>query len=337
MKKLLKIFLMGLVPVYLIACNGMSNKPTENYRDAKTAIVKIMGQNKITNKISVGTGFIVAQDDNKNIYIITQAHVIEGDPHPEILFHGDIKANAEQVWNGENIGTQDNAPAMLKVTTVSEEGEVSRLSLSKESCRDILSVFTYGFPEGGKGWDLGQANFSNSKQYDSICEFEKPTNIEKGNSGGPLIDLQVYNHEKKLIVRGVIASVIKKIEKGDDVVYAISSTDVQRFIKGNPDVGEKVIEAMKKPESTVSLSYRGETPLPPPIYSPPVKPEPPKSYPVEKVRKTSSSEVGKKSFLKPMPEEMTCQCGVIMSKISMNSPLSEHEKKCISSNSCRSH
>ena len=68
----------------------------ENIKDLKKGVVKITAQ--VEGKTKVGTGFIVRVEKNA-AYIVTAAHVIEGDPQPQVTFQASGAVFEQGYWD----------------------------------------------------------------------------------------------------------------------------------------------------------------------------------------------------------------------------------------------
>jgi formylglycine-generating enzyme required for sulfatase activity len=137
------------------------------------------GQNQ-----KVGTGFIVRLEKDL-AYIVTAAHVVEGDPQPKVQFFpqedvsvqatvrhsegGDeVTGLALQVVRGKN-----NLPSGLTVLTLAS---ASRLSGNEE-------ILVIGHPRGAGDWAILKGSIASRQgRYMTV-----DANIDEGNSGGPII------------------------------------------------------------------------------------------------------------------------------------------------------
>jgi len=145
---------------------------------------------KIISKKSVGTGFIVKISENK-AFIITVAHVIEGDPNPKVEFF-DKKGDkfSSEILYAEG-GNSDKGLAILLVKDSKIPKDVLPLQLSEKNTKDFLTdldrrdanMFTFGFPQGGADWAYAELTYSGAQGRDLFFSG----NIHSGNSGGPLI------------------------------------------------------------------------------------------------------------------------------------------------------
>jgi formylglycine-generating enzyme required for sulfatase activity len=137
------------------------------------------GQNQ-----KVGTGFIV-QLEKDLVYIVTAAHVVEGDSQPKVQFftQEDVSVQAT-VRHSEGddevtglallvVRGKDNLPSGLTVLTLAS---ASRLSGNEE-------IVVIGHPRGAGDWAILKGGIASRQgRYMTI-----DANIDEGNSGGPII------------------------------------------------------------------------------------------------------------------------------------------------------
>jgi len=190
---------------------------TEKYdiEQIKPSIVKIISQNR------VGTGFVIQKIQNKT-YILTVAHVVEGDHNPTIKFLGDNKFKAT-VRNTEAEFNPNKGLALLLLETEKIPNNALPLNFSEKHLADFnlalekrdKIIFTYGFPRGGADWAYAPLNFSGTKGRDLLFLG----GIKEGNSGGPLI------RGEKVI--GIITTNLEPF------TYATSALTIREFILGS--------------------------------------------------------------------------------------------------------
>lgn len=300
-------------------------------KDFRPAIVGVQSG---TNK---GTGFIIGYDDKNNIvYILTQEHIVRGDPCPQVNF-GTALGKAYKKEAGGNYGDthareRDNALALLFVQP-NFEGERMKLQL-RGDCDGIAreTVLTYNY--------RGEpATVDTSSQNGEICTFNGNSGIMNGYSGSPLI-------------KEDSSSVIGVISEFDPKVKAVSADTVLKFIKGIKEsgIGESIMKLMEKPDNTFTTRNHApySSPQCPVKNSNPVesseerllvtqttrKEEPPPQVkspkpPVVKLRPPLTHRTER-----PPQQGVKCECGTIHSKREMYLDLTEFENSCLEDGHC---
>lgn len=215
---------------------------------------------KITAKSSggsqrIGTGFIVRLD-KAGVYIVTAAHVVAGDPHPQVEFF-----------------TKRNAPVLADVLPGVEGGdEVRGLALltvkGKENIPPGLAALSFGsnvrlfggedivligFPRGVGPWAIIKGNIS-SRQGRDI--FFSPT-VGEGNSGGPILQ------------NGKVVGLVGA--GGQSVGQGVTVRSIEDYIEGF-GIEAREYDASKAPEAPPK-------PAPPKREIPPTTPKPPSPTP----------------------------------------------------------
>lgn len=322
----------------------------------------IVGVQSGTNK---GTGFIIGYDDKNNIvYILTQEHVVTGDPCPQVNF-GMVSVKAYKKEAGGNYGdartrqptdkdaettetkTVDNALALLFVQP-NFEAELMKLQL-RGDCGGIVreTVLTYNY----KG---EPATVDTSIQNGEICSFSGNSGITNGYSGAPLI-------------KEDSSSVIGVISEFDPKVKAVSADTVLKFIKGIKEsgIGESIMKLIENSDDkfktrnhTLFQCQSKIASVPEPSSS--TKPQQPativnkdENRPVYRVKIKSANDESVPTNL-PVPAEPPkpparvppprpvlhqpqggkCECGTIHSKREMYIDLTEFENSCLTDGRC---
>lgn len=148
--------------------------------DLKTGVVKITAT--VEGKTKFGTGFIVRMENNKT-YIVTAAHVIEGDPRPQVAFFPEANRFVEALVLGLEGGDSNGLAALVVEKSVPKTVQ----ALCFEEDQHVLepaSVMAIGFPNAAatpwlvtmgtlSGWRGSKLTFTGI--------------VDGGNSGGPLI------------------------------------------------------------------------------------------------------------------------------------------------------
>ena len=173
--------------------------PREIYEQTSPAVVMVMGHPDQSLKGSGGTGSIIRSDG----YVLTNAHVVvdeqTGKPYPRVSVFlkpprvtGDSKSDLSRMVRGTVVAfSQPLDLALLKVEGVS--GPLPVVSLD-ESDRTRIGdrVVAIGHPEQGGLWTLTtgviSAEVDNFNGVKGKHVFQTETGLNRGNSGGPLLD-----------------------------------------------------------------------------------------------------------------------------------------------------
>ncbi|GAB1724426.1 MAG: hypothetical protein GDA65_03840 [Nitrospira sp. CR1.1] len=157
---------------------GMTARPVaaENEPDLRAGVVKIVST--FEGKHRTGTGFIV-KTDGTSVFIVTAAHVVEGDPMPKIEFF-----TRQNTIVGAAVLKQD-----LRYDLALVKAELTQQLLVLKLERAAIAklgdeVLTIGFPQGGGGWSISHADLAGREGADLILSGGA---IDEGSSGGPLI------------------------------------------------------------------------------------------------------------------------------------------------------
>lgn len=165
------LFFLSLVPHDLWAHNN---------DDLKRGVVKITAQGE-GQQPKVGTGVVVRLDKDA-AYIVTAAHVVEGDPKPTVTF----SSQPPQPVVAQVVGIEGGDPhglAALRVAGPVPDGVVA-LPLDRTTKIAGGEVLTFiGFPRTLPPWTVSTGTTSGLKG--PTLAFQGL--IEEGHSGGPLL------------------------------------------------------------------------------------------------------------------------------------------------------
>ncbi len=173
--------------------------PREIYEQASPAVVMVMGHSESGKGGSGGTGSIIHADG----VVLTNAHVVieekTGKPYPRLSVFlkparvsGDTKADLARMVRAKLVAY--SAPldlALLKLEGVAAPLPVVDLS---DSDRTKIGdrVIAIGHPEQGGLWTLTtgviSAEVDNFNGVKGKHVFQTETGLNRGNSGGPLVD-----------------------------------------------------------------------------------------------------------------------------------------------------
>ena len=173
--------------------------PREIYELDSPAVVMILGYSNSGQRGSGGTGSIIKQDG----FVLTNAHVVieeqTGKPYPRLTIYlkpdrvsGDPKADLSRSAKGRVLAfSQPLDLALLKLDGL--PGPFPVLELDDSDRIEIGDrVVAIGHPEQGGLWTLTtgtiSAQFENFNATKGKSVFQTETGLNRGNSGGPLLD-----------------------------------------------------------------------------------------------------------------------------------------------------
>lgn len=173
--------------------------PREIYEQASPAVVMVMGHSDSGRGGSGGTGSIIQADG----VVLTNAHVVidekTGKPYPRLSVFlkparvsGDPKADLARMVRAKLVAYSSPLDlALLKLESVAAPLPVIDLS---DSDRTKIGdrVIAIGHPEQGGLWTLTtgviSAEVDNFNGVKGKHVFQTETSLNRGNSGGPLVD-----------------------------------------------------------------------------------------------------------------------------------------------------
>lgn len=173
--------------------------PREIYELVSPAVVMVMGHPESGQHGSGGTGSIIRADG----FVLTNAHVViderTGQPYPRLSVFlkparvtGDTKVDLSRMAKARVVAYSSPLDlALLKLEGVSGPFPVIDLSDS-ERTRIGDRVIAIGHPEQGGLWTLTtgviSAEVDNFNGVKGKHVFQTETGLNRGNSGGPLVD-----------------------------------------------------------------------------------------------------------------------------------------------------
>ena len=175
--------------------------PREIYEHTSPAVVMIIGYSSSGQRGSGGTGSIIHQDG----FILTNAHVVidehTGQSYPRVTVYlkpghvtGDPKQDLSRGGKARVLAfSQPLDLALLKLEGL--PGPFPVLDLDDSDRIEIGDrVVAIGHPEQGGLWTLTtgtiSAQFENFNATKGKSVFQTETGLNRGNSGGPLLDTQ---------------------------------------------------------------------------------------------------------------------------------------------------
>ncbi len=197
--KYVLIFFAALIGQGHMKAEAKDLTPREVYEQASPAVVMVMGHSDSGKGGSGGTGSIIQPDG----VVLTNAHVVieekTGKPYPRLSVFlkparvsGDTKADLARMVRAKVVAY--SAPldlALLKLEGMAAPLPVIDLS---ESDRTKIGdrVIAIGHPEQGGLWTLTtgviSAEVDNFNGVKGKHVFQTETSLNRGNSGGPLVD-----------------------------------------------------------------------------------------------------------------------------------------------------
>ena len=183
----------------------------QSVEDLKKGIVKITAQ--VEGKTQVGTGFVVRLEKG-TAYVVTAAHVIEGDAKPQVAFH----PRANEFVQATILGIEGGDPRGVALLAVKGNipAETRAFSIStKAAVRGGESITVIGFPaQTGTPWMVTTGTIGGRKGSDLTFSGV----VGEGDSGGPLL------------LNGKVVGVITQM--GSKVSYANPIASVRFAVEG---------------------------------------------------------------------------------------------------------
>jgi hypothetical protein len=148
--------------------------------DLKKGVVKITAQGE-GQQAKVGTG-VVVRVDKEALYLVTAAHVVEGDPKPTVTFF----SNLQRPFVAQVVGIEGGDHHGLAALRVAGPVPDSVVALPLDRTTKVIGgeVLTFiGFPRTLPPWTVSTGTVSGLKG--PALAFQAL--IEEGHSGGPLL------------------------------------------------------------------------------------------------------------------------------------------------------
>ncbi len=232
--------LIALSLCFISPASGRDFDPKRIYEKTAKAVVLISAFDRGQRSASNGTGSIISEDG----LILTNAHVIFNDerdkPFDSIRVFlkpdrvtGNLKNDTSKKYRATLVHYSNQLDlAVLKIQDSQIPKALPLLELSDLSKTSIGDpVLAIGHPEQGGLWTLTTGtisslieNFEGARGKDV---FQTETSINKGNSGGPLIDQ--YGH-----MVGINTMIARKGKSGitiTDVNFSIKSTVAMKWMR----------------------------------------------------------------------------------------------------------
>jgi serine protease Do len=244
--------------------------PREIYERDSSAVVLIIGYSNSGQRGSGGTGSIIQEDG----VVLTNAHVVieeqTGKPYPRLSIYlkpdrlsGDPKTDLSRSAKGRVLAfSQPLDLALLKIDgppgpfPVLELDDSDRIAIGDR-------VVAIGHPEQGGLWTLTtgtiSAEFENFNATTGKSVFQTETGLNRGNSGGPLLD--TYGH-----MVGVNTAIARLSADGlpiTSISFSVKSNVVKRWLRdqGLGHQGQEPHSVKSEPASPVSPTASASPPL----------------------------------------------------------------------------
>ena len=272
--------------------------PRDIYEQASPAVVMVMGHPENGKSGSAGTGSIIQADG----LVLTNAHVVieerTGRPYPRLSVFlkpprvtGDNKTDLSRMVRARVVSYSspldlallklESAPTPLPVVTFSESAQ-GRIG---------DRVVAIGHPEQGGLWTLTTGvisaevdNFNGVKGKDV---FQTETGLNRGNSGGPLLDsdghmIAVNTAIARVAADGLPITSISFSLKSSVAAQWLREQGLNRSLPASPSPvvsSPNTNAASELPPKPSAPPEMKPSPPPKPPASPQVKPEPPQARP----------------------------------------------------------
>ena len=270
LKLLLRIVVvLGLWPGPTLA-GDLNLTPREIYERDSPAVVMIIGYSNSGRRGSGGTGSIIHQDG----LVLTNAHVVieeqTGKPFPRLTIYlkpdrvsGDPRADLSRSAKGRVVAfSQPLDLALLKIDGL--PGPFPMLELDDSDRIEIGDrVVAIGHPEQGGLWTLTtgtiSAEFENFNATKGKSVFQTETGLNRGNSGGPLLDI----YGRMIGVNTAIARLSSDGLPITNMSFSLKSNVVKGWLRDQDVAVQEAREHITQPEnpSDASATATPSTPL----------------------------------------------------------------------------
>jgi serine protease Do len=230
--------------------------PRDIYERDSPAVVMILGYSNSGQRGSGGTGSIIQQDG----LVLTNAHVVieeqTGKPYPRLTVYlkpdrvtGDPKADLSRSAKGRVVAfSQPLDLALLKID--GPPGPFPVLELHDSDRIEIGDrVVAIGHPEQGGLWTLTtgtiSAEFENFSATKGKSVFQTETGLNRGNSGGPLLD----TYGRMIGVNTAIARLSSDGLPITSISFSLKSNVVKRWLHDQSVAVQEVKEQTTQPEN----------------------------------------------------------------------------------------
>ena len=244
--------------------------PREIYEQTSPAVVMVMGHPESGKSGSGGTGSIIQADG----LVLTNAHVVieekTGKPYPRLSVFlkpsrvtGDTKVDLSRMAKARVLAYSSPLDlALLKLEGVRGPFPVIDLSDS-ERTRIGDRVIAIGHPEQGGLWTLTtgviSAEVDNFNGVKGKHVFQTETGLNRGNSGGPLVD----SEGRMVGVNTAIARVAPDGLPITSISFSLKSTVARQWLS------EQGVTGTTSAAQAASSSTKAASETPPPVSTAP--------------------------------------------------------------------
>ncbi|MBH0194387.1 MAG: trypsin-like serine protease [Nitrospira sp.] len=249
--------------------------PREIYEHVAPAVVMVMGYPASDIRGNGGTGSIIQSDG----LVLTNAHVVieeaKGRPFPRLMVYlkpdrvtGDQRRDLSRGSNAHVVAySQSLDLALLKMDEVKTPLPVVILSDS-ETTHIGDHVVAIGHPEQGGLWTLTtgtiSAEFDHFKGIPGKQVFQAEAGINRGNSGGPLL-----NQEGRMVgVNTAIARIAADGMPIASISFSLKSAVAKQWLDQQNVFAMPPTTHAVVPSTTAAAEHPTPTPAPPPFAQP---------------------------------------------------------------------
>ena len=187
----------------------------------------------VSTASSLGSAFVIQQEGNST-FLITNAHVVEGDDVVSLKWVDGSQDRAAVIKMGDS-RTAINDLALLEVSGINRKP----LNIKQGTARTGADIIALGAPRGLE-FTITKGIVSAVREEGRLIQIDAP--INPGNSGGPILDQT-----------GCVVGVSTFIYiDSDGLGFAISSDQLQRFLASKPQSTNQTGEVAPKISSSRS-------------------------------------------------------------------------------------
>jgi hypothetical protein len=222
--------------------------------DFKRGVVKIIAQGE-EQQPKIGTG-VVVRVDQQAVYIVTAAHVIEGDPKPTVTFFSAPSQPLVAQMVGIQGGDQHGLAALRVAGSIPNGVVALPLDRTTKVVGGEALTFT-GFPRTLPPWTVSAGTLSGLKG--PLLAFQGL--IEEGHSGGPLVlngqVIGIVSEARERLGYAVLASIVTVALRGWAIEPRTSESMVAHEIIGEDGVSMVLIRSGRVPTKIVEVYGAG--------------------------------------------------------------------------------
>ena len=275
----------ALCAVGVLSSGGVSAKelsPRDIYEQASPAVVMVMGHPDSGKSGSAGTGSIIGADG----LVLTNAHVVieapTGRPYPRLSVFlkpsrvtGDTRTDLSRMLRARVIAYSSPLDlALLKLESPQSPLPVVAFSGSGQG-RIGDRVVAIGHPEQGGLWTLTtgviSAEVDNFNGVNGKNVFQTETGLNRGNSGGPLLDTEGH-------MIAVNTAIVRLAPDGlpiTSISFSLKSSVAEQWLREQGvNRSQSPASASTAPSSSTNATSEATVKPPPQAAQPDMKPAP---------------------------------------------------------------